>query len=134
MTMKTNKLLALASFLALGFAGAGIAHAGEGTQRGQVQLAAAAAKAVVVGPAAIHAYSQFSGATLFVVDVVTGTDHDCAAAAARGGRALAADQIASLTLQAGQMACVASTGDRGIELLWHARKAAPAPMMVASSR
>jgi hypothetical protein len=126
--MKTIKILSLALSLTFGFAA--IAHAGEG--RGQVQVPASAAKAVVVGPTAIHAYSEFSGAKLFVVDAVTGTDGDCQAAAQKAvGSALAADKTETLAVGAGQVACVASTGGRNIELLWHAQKAAPAPMMLA---
>jgi hypothetical protein len=127
--MKTIKTLALALSLSFGFAA--IAHAGE--TRGQVQVPASAAKAVVAGPTAIHAYSLFSGAKLFVVDAVTGTDRDCQAGAAKAGApALAADRVEQLTVRAGQLACVASTGDRQVELLWHASKTAPAPVLVAS--
>src|SRR4029077_12428980 len=103
-------------FVVLVFAAAGLAHAGDGQKRGEVQVAAAAAKAVVVGPVAIRAYSEFSGAKLFVVDVVAGTDRDCETAARSGaGSALAADQVETLNVRAGQMACVASTGERSIE-------------------
>src|SRR5690242_1640415 len=121
--MKTIKILSFVSFLSLGLAGA--ASAGE--TRGQVQVPAAAAKAVVAGPTAIHAYSEFSGAKLFVVEAVTGTDRDCQAGAAKAGTAaLTADRVETLTVRAGQVACVASAGDRSIELLWHASKDAPA--------
>ena len=126
--MNTIKILSLALSLTFGFAA--IAHAGEG--RGQVQVPVSAAKAVVVGPTAIHAYSEFSGAKLFVVEAVTGTDSDCQAAAKKSiGSALSADKIETLSVRAGQIACVASTGDRSIELLWHAQKAAPTTVMLA---
>jgi hypothetical protein len=126
--MKTIKILALALSLSFGFAA--IAHAGE--TRGQVQVTAAAAKAVVAGPTAIHAYSAFSGAKLFVVQAVTGTDRDCQAGAANAGNAsLAADRVETLMVRSGEIACVASTGERSIELLWHASKDAPAPVMLA---
>src|SRR5947207_7540755 len=119
--MNTIKILSLALSLTFGFAA--IAHAGEG--RGQVQVPVSAAKAVVVGPTAIHAYSEFSGAKLFVVDAVTGTDSDCQAAAKKSvGSALSADKTEMLSVGAGQIACVASTGERSIELLWHAQKGA----------
>ena len=132
--MKTIKILSLVSFLFLGLAGA--ANAGEGAAtRGQVQVPATAAKAVVAGPAAIHAYSEFSGAKLYVVEAVTGTDSDCQAAASKAGAtALAADRVETLTVGSGQVACVASTGPRTVELLWHAQKGAPAPTLLASSR
>ena len=127
--MNTIKILALALSLSFGFAA--IAHAGEG--RGQVQVPKSAAKAVVVGPTAISAYSEFSGAKLFVVAAVTGTDSDCQAAAQKNlGSALAGDKVETLSVGAGQIACVASTGERAIELLWHAQKgAAPAQTMLA---
>ena len=79
--MKTT-ILSLVSFLALGFAG--IAHAGEGAaRRGQVNVQAAATKAVVAGPAVIKVYSGFSGAKVFVADAASATDADCVAAAGR---------------------------------------------------
>ena len=63
--MKTT-ILSLVSFLALGVAG--VAHAGEGAaRRGQVNVQAAATKAVVAGPAVVKVYSGFSGAKVFVV-------------------------------------------------------------------
>jgi hypothetical protein len=124
--MKTIKTFALALSLSFGFAAA--AHAGEG--RGQVQVPASAAKAVVAGPIAIAAYSEFSGAKLFVVDAVTGTDKDCQSLKSSGS-SLAADKVETLSIGAGQIACVVSTGERNIELLWKS-KGAPAQTMLAS--
>src|SRR5499427_10770618 len=101
--MKTT-ILSLVSFLALGFAG--VAHAGEGAaRRGQVNVSAAAAKAVVAGPAVVKVYSGFSGATLFVAD------GDCAGARP-AGTALTADRVETVSVGAGQVACVASAGER----------------------
>ena len=75
--MKTT-ILSLVSFLALGFAG--VAHAGEGAaRRGQVNVPATAAKAVVAGPVAVKVDSGFSGAKVFVADAASGSDADCAA-------------------------------------------------------
>src|SRR6266478_3475585 len=73
-TMKTNSMiLALVSSLTLA-ATAGAAHAQEEgkPKRGTVLVDGQNAKAVVVGPVAIHAYSEFSGAKLFVVNSVSG--------------------------------------------------------------
>ena len=128
--MKTTmKILSLVSFLSLGFAG--VAHAGEGAARkGQVNVQAAAAKAVVAGPAVVKVYSGFSGAKLFVADAVAGTDADCAASRA-AGTTLQADRIVSVSVGAGQIACVASTGERKIELLWHAQPGTSASALVA---
>src|SRR5882672_10388671 len=104
--MKTT-ILSLVSFLALGFAG--IAHAGEGAaRRGQVNVPAAAARAVVAGPAVIKVYSGFSGAKVFLADATSATDADCAAAAGRAaGPALPADRVELVSVAAGQVACVA---------------------------
>ena len=118
------------SFLSLGFAG--IAHAGEGaTRRGQVNVpAAAAAKAVVAGPTVVKMYTGFSGAQVFVTAASSGTDADCAAAGRTGATRLPADHIETVTVAAGQIACVASTGERKIELLWHAQPGTSASALV----
>lgn len=128
--MKTTmKILSLVSFLSLGFAG--VAHAGEGAaRRGQVNVQAAAAKAVVAGPTVVKMYSGFSGAKLFVADATSGTDADCATSRA-AGTTLQADRIATVSVGAGQIACVASTGERKIELLWHAQPGPSASALVA---
>jgi hypothetical protein len=123
--MKTTmKILSLVSFLSLGFAG--VAHAGEGAaHKGQVTVDAAAAKVVVAGPADVKVYSGFSGAKVFVAG------GDCAAAARAGaGTTLDRDRVETLTVGAGQTACVASTGERSIELLWHTQPAAPASTLI----
>ena len=129
--MKTTmKILSLVSFLSLSFAG--VAQAGEGAaRRGQVNVQAAAAKAVVAGPAVVKMYSGFSGAQVFVAAAASGTDADCAAAGRTAGTTLAADRIETVTVAAGQVACVASTGERKIELLWHAQPGTSASALVA---
>jgi hypothetical protein len=137
--MKTNSMiLALVSSLSIAAATAGTAHAQEASapKRGAIQVQAQAARAVVAGPVAIHAYSAFSGATLFVVAATTGTDADCAGARAAVGTSLAADRVQPLTVGAGQVACVATTAANGSELLWHVQKDALAAsaLMVASNR
>src|SRR5262245_28173110 len=128
--MKTS-ILSLFSFLAVGFAG--VAHAGEGAaRRGQVNVQASATKAVVAGPAVVKVYSGFSGAKVFVADAAAAKDADCAAAAGRTtGTALTADRVELVSVAAGQIACVAGTGERSIELLWHAQPAAPATAVIA---
>jgi len=129
--MKTTmKILSLVSFLSLSFAG--VAHAGEGAaRRGQVNVQAAAAKAVVAGPAVVKMYSGFSGAQVFVAAASSGTDADCAAAGRTAGTTLPADRVETVTVAAGQVACVASTGERKIELLWRAQPGASATALVA---
>jgi len=121
--MKTTlKILSLVSFLSFGFAG--IAHAGEG--RGQVNVQAAAAKPVVAGPAVVKVYSGFSGAKVFVAE------GDCAAANQTAATALTKDRVQTVNVGAGQVACVAATGERSIELMWHAQPATPAAAIVAN--
>jgi hypothetical protein len=129
--MKTTSILSLVSFIALGFAG--VAHAGEGAaRRGQVNVQAAASKAVVAGPAVVKVYSGFSGAKVFVADTASGTDAACAAAAGRStGTTLTADRVELVSVGAGQVACVASTGARSVELLWRTQSSTPAPAMLA---
>ena len=129
--MKTTmKILTLVSFLSLSFVG--VAHAGEGAaRRGQVNVQAAAAKAVVAGPAVVKMYSGFSGAQVFVAAAASGTDADCAVAGRTAGTTLPADRIETVTVAAGQVACVASTGARKIELMWHAQPVTSAPALIA---
>jgi len=124
--MKTTlKILSLVSFLSLSFAG--IAHADNGpARRGQVNVQADAAKTVVAGPAVVKVYSGFSGAKVFVAQ------GDCAAANPAAATTLVRDRVETISVAAGQVACVASTGERSIELMWHAQSAAPAATLVAS--
>jgi hypothetical protein len=131
--MKTNSMI-LALVSALSLAGtAGVAQAQEASAptRGSVNVQAQAAKAVVAGPVAIHAYSGFAGATVYVVAAATGTDADCSGAR-QGATSLAADHMQTVTVGAGQLACVETTAARGSELLWHVQAdRAAAPMMLA---
>ena len=129
--MKTTSILSLASILFLGFAG--VANAGEGAaRRGQVNVQASATKAVVAGPALVKVYSGFSGAKVFVADAGSAKDADCGTAAGRAtGTALTADRIELVSVGAGQVACVASTGEKSVELLWAVQSATPASTMIA---
>src|SRR5437763_4336514 len=128
--MKTTmKILSLLSFLSFGFAG--VAHAGEGAaRRGQVNVQAAA-RAVVAGPAVVKMYSGFSGAQVFVAAAASGTDADCAAAGRTQRTTLPADHVQTVTVGAGQVACVTSTGERKIEQLWQAQPGTSAGPVVA---
>jgi hypothetical protein len=133
--MKTNSMI-LALLASLSVAGAAQAQEPSAPSRGTVQVEGKAAKVVVAGPIAIHAYSAFSGATLFIVNAVSGTDRDCAGASTGSGMSVAADHVQTFTVGAGQVACVATAAAYGSELLWHEQKdrAAASPVMVASSR
>jgi hypothetical protein len=129
--MKTTmKILSLVSFLSLSFGAA--AQAGEGAaRRGHVNVQAAAAKTVVAGPAVVKMYSGFPGAQVFVAAASTGTDADCATVGHSARTPLPADHVEIVTVAAGQIACVASTGERNIELLWHAQSGLTASTVVA---
>jgi len=125
--MKTNKMiLALVSALSLaGAARSAQAQEAAGPSRGTVQVRGQEAKAVVVGPVAIHAYSGFSGTNVYLVAAVSGTDQDCAGPRS-ASTSLAADRVQTLTVGAGQVACVETTTGRSNELLWHAQSGRPA--------
>jgi hypothetical protein len=133
--MKTTKMisaLVMVSTLALGSA----AHAGDpAPTRGQVLANAQSAKAVVAGPVAIHAYSAYSGGTIYATLAVTGTDADCKGQPIGGtSTAVGADSIVEFRVGAGQIACLSAGADRGIELLWHAQKGAPTAASVMMAR
>jgi hypothetical protein len=132
-TMKTNSMI-LALVSTLSIAATAQAQVASAPTRGTVEVQGQAAKAVVTGPVAIHAYAAFSGASLFIVNAVTGTDIDCLGARTAAPMSVLADQVQTLTVGAGQIACVATTAARGSELLWHAQKdrgAAPSVMLAS---
>ena len=116
--MKTiSKLLAISS-LAFGCASAQVGRNPVADLRGDVVVAGPSVKAVVVGPADIHAYSAFAGGALYTVPAVSGSDHDCGSA--RGGlTALQADRVHALRIDAGRVACLATIKRGSFELLWH---------------
>jgi hypothetical protein len=129
MTTKTTvSVVAMVGALALGVTGA---RAAEGAQRGQVSVAGAAGKVVVAGPVAFHAYSGFSGGTVYAARVVSGTDADCAQPLAGTDRPVEADKVLDFHVGAGQVACLETDTDRVLELLWHAQKDAPTPLTLA---
>jgi hypothetical protein len=57
---------------------------------------------------------------MYIASASAGHDRDCAAARTNA-RALEADTITVMHVEAGQVACLASPNSRGYELLWHAR-------------
>ena len=136
--MKTNKMiLALVSALSLaGAARSAQAQEAAGPSRGTVQVRGQEAKAVVVGPVAIHAYSGFSGTNVYLVAAVSGTDKDCAGARSGSTTSLAADHVQTLNVGAGQVACVETSAAHGSEILWHVQSDRPAASetMIASRR
>jgi hypothetical protein len=134
---KTISILVFVSSLTFGCAGTQVTGAGRvsAPQRGEVLVQGRLVKAVVVGPAAIHAYSAFSGGTLYVARAASGTDADCQDNAADGSRSgLRADSVVNLTVGAGQVACLATSTNRSFELLWHVQRDPPAPAQTLLAR
>jgi hypothetical protein len=125
-----TKTISILSFLSALTFGAATAQAQDTNSpaptRGQVSIKGAAAKTVVFGPVAIHAYSAFSGGALYTVKSVSGTDADCQGKAEGSRTELRADSVVDFKVGAGQVACLATSTPRNFELLWHARKDAPA--------
>lgn len=135
--MKTLSTLLLLSSLTFGCASTRLGGSGEPAipQRGDMLVQRSAAKAVVAAPVWIHAYSAFSGGTLFVADAVTGTDRDCQIASHVGvGEPLLADRVQSVGVGVGKVVCLATSGNRGVEMLWHAKEDASLPVFVAHNQ
>jgi hypothetical protein len=137
--MKTISILYLLSSLSVGCAGAQHGRSGEpaAPRRGFIAASGGASvKAVVSGPIAIHVYSEFAGGRVFIAERTTGKDSDCQAAAGReqSGQALPADRVQSITVGPGQIACLATSGRRAFEMLWHAQNDGAAAVVLAQGR
>lgn len=117
--MNTISKLLLVSFLGLGCASTQVGRNPVADLRGHVVVSGPSVKAVVVGPADLHAYAAFKGGEMYTASGVAGHDGDCAAAHTNA-RALEADRVAVIHVAAGQVACLATPNARGYELLWHA--------------
>ena len=126
-----SKLLFI-SLLGIGCASAQVGQSPVADMRGNLAVTSHAEKAIVVGPADLHAYAGFKGGEVYTVPAVAGRDADCAAPHA-GGRAIEADRTAVMHVGAGQVACVATTNARGLELVWHARAPKAEEIAVASA-
>jgi hypothetical protein len=134
--MKTiSKLIAISS-LAFGCATGQVGrNAGAvANVRGDVVVSGPTVKAVMVGPADIHAYAAYAGGAIYTVPAVSGGDADCAAARA-GVTTLQADRVHAVRVESGQVACLATAGKGSFELLWHVQqpKKAATPVEIASS-
>jgi hypothetical protein len=94
------------------------------TTRGSMIVHGRSAKAVVHGPAVIHAYAVDRGGSLYTVPVVTGSDSDCIVPSdgLRHSASIRPDQRVVQTIEPGEMACLATSVTRDFELLWHAHK------------
>lgn len=90
--------------------------------RGFVEARGHTAKAIVQGPHVIHAYSADAGGDLYVAPALTGTDADCGMVpldAASRPVSIRREQRVELTVEAGEVACLATSKTRNFELLWH---------------
>ena len=77
--MKTISKLLFISSLTLGCASTRVARSPIADLRGDVIVHGPSIKAVVVGPAELHAYAGFRGGKLYAAPAVAGRDRDCAA-------------------------------------------------------
>jgi hypothetical protein len=139
-TMNTiGKLFAIStlaiSMLAVGCASAQIGSHSVTELRGRVTVAEPSVRALVTGPADIHAYSEFAGGVLYTAPAVAGDSRDCTSAR-RDVVVLDADRVRSIRIDAGSVACLATVTNRRLELLWHGHRpeAAPATLVAASGR
>ena len=136
MNMKNSSGLLFVSFSFLSFLLiAGCAGTGAISQRGTVVVSGESVKAFAAGPAVVHAYSQDRGGKVFLVSAVSGTDADCARdKLPADGASVPVDAVETLTVGPNQVACLATSGPRAYELLWHAKASAPASFQLASAK
>ncbi|MEO5769304.1 MAG: hypothetical protein ABIS92_13215 [Polyangia bacterium] len=133
MTIQTLRgLVGTLVLVVVGAAGCATAPSGV-VARGTVVSRAAATRLIVSGPATVHAYAGFTGGEIHSAPAVTGTDADCAHITNGGSGAVTVprDRVISVTVAAGDVACLRTTADRGYELLWHALAQPPVSQLVA---
>lgn len=123
------------SILTVGCASSQIGSHSVTELRGGVTVTEPSVRALVTGPADIHAYSEFAGGVLYTVPAVAGDSRDCALAR-RDLLVLHADRVHSIRIEPGSVACLATVTNRRFELLWHGHRpeAAPATLVAASGR
>jgi hypothetical protein len=109
-------------FLVVGSA-AGCATSSKGwTARGTVLAGSPGTRTIVAGPMTVHAYAGFSGGEIYRTPGATGTDADCARV--RGTAVpipVPADKVVSITIPAGEIACLRTEDSTDYELVWHAQ-------------
>lgn len=101
-------------------------------QRGSAVMSPDSVKAFAAGPAVVRAYSLDDGGRVFVAPAKSGTDADCVGPAehATSTTAITVNRRNVVTLAPGQVACVATSGHRKYEIMWHARPATTPSGMV----
>jgi len=125
-----GKLIAISS-LAFGCASTQVGRGAVPNLRGDVIVRGPSVKAVVVGPADIHAYAAYAGGAIYTTRAVSGGDADCQAAGV-GRTRLEADRVHVMRVEAGQVACLATETQGSFELLWHGHDQKDAPVAVAA--
>ena len=131
--METKKLIGLFVLVIGSVAGCATSPAGWAA-RGAVLSASPGTRAIVAGPTTMHAYAAFAGGEIYNTPTETGTDADCARI--QGGAPavqLPPDRVISVSVPAGQLACLRTRVGAGYELLWHALERPPARKLVASA-
>jgi hypothetical protein len=123
-TLTAISMVFAASSLAFGCAGAVVTSSNPASAtRGAVVVHGQSVKAVVQGPTVIHAYAADRGGGLYAVPVVTGSDTDCGLGPPAGDQQatpIPRERMMVVTVEAGQMVCLATSKTRAFELLWHA--------------
>jgi hypothetical protein len=123
-------------FVALGVAGhlAGCATSPTLTARGTVLSTTPGARAIVAGPADVHAYAGFDGGEIYLVHSNTGSNADCVGTPEHDASVpVPADKVVSVSVRAGTTACLRTRVDQGYELLWHARAGRESKLLVAKA-
>ena len=114
-----NRIAGFVALTLVMLGGAGLASARPAGERGTVVARGAAHKVIAAGPVALHVYAQSSGGSVYTVPAVTGTDRDCSGS--KGPMTpVRADRVATVSVEEGQVACLATATSGSFELLWHA--------------
>jgi len=131
----TRSLALLTTLTAFGCSGGLHAGGARGalTARGVLEAGGPAPKVVLRGPGVLYAFASSSRLTYYYASTVHGTDEDCQAPRqdadlARPTRARPDYGRVTLTLKAGEVVCVDTSGRKNAELLWRAYAAAPDAM------
>lgn len=127
----SKQLIGVVFLVAGSVAGCATSPTGRAT-RGTVVSPSPGTRAIVTGPIAMHAYAGFAGGEIYKTRVTTGTDADCARIQPGGPAVvLPADRVISVTVPAGEVACLRTRAVSGYELLWHAPAQRSPPPLVA---
>jgi hypothetical protein len=127
----TKKLIGVFVLVAGSVAGCATSPAGWAS-RGTVFSSSPGTRAIVTGPTTVHAYAGFGGGEIYSTRAATGTDSDCPRIQQDSAAVpLPADKVISVTVPAGEIACLRTQTVRGYELLWHALAQQPTPSLLA---